>query len=86
MHGIAKVEELYGCKLKNIETRDDNETFENKQLKFIYNKFNQVHNIAQMDESTLRYEIELRRWGHEHQVIPQKMLNSPKVSNIFLVK
>lgn len=84
MHGMTKVEELYACKLKDVSIEDNNETFENKQLKFIFNKLKLVHDVAQMDETTLRYDIELRRWGHEHEVIPKKMLNSPLVSNIFL--
>lgn len=86
MYGMEKVEKIYGDTLKHVAIEDENESFEMKQLKFIFNKLKQVHDIAQMDETTLRYEIELRRWGHEHEVIPKKMLNSPIVSNIFLVK
>ena len=72
--------------MKDICIEDSNETFENKQLKFIYNFLNQVENIKKMDECTLHYEIELNRWGHEPEVIPAKMLKSSTVSKKALVK
>lgn len=38
-----------------------------------------------MDENTLRNEIELNKWGDTYEIIPQNMLNHPKVSTIFLI-
>jgi len=81
LSGIDKVEELYGPTLKDVQIYNDNESFENKQLKLIYNHLKQVNSFKKMDEKTLRNEIELNRWGHEFEVIPQKMLLSSKVSN-----
>lgn len=86
LSGIKKVEELFGSKMKDVCIEDRDETFENKQLKFIYNFLNQVENIKKMDENALRYEIELNRWGHEPEVIPRNMLKSSTVSLITLVK
>lgn len=80
LSGIEKVEQLFGSKMKDVCIEDRDETFENKQLKFIYNFLNQVENLNKMDESTLRYEIELNRWGHEPEVIPREMLRSSTVS------
>jgi len=84
--GIEKVEQLFGSKMKDVCIEDRDETFENKQLKFIYNFLNQVENIKKMDERALRYEIELNRWGHKPEVIPQTQLQSSTVSYITLVK
>jgi len=86
LSGIEKVEKLFGSKMKDVCIEDRDETFENKQLKFIYNFLNQVENIKKMDERTLRYEIELNRWGHKPEVIPREMLKSSTVSYITLVK
>jgi len=80
LSGIEKVEQLFGSKMKDVCIDDKDETFENKQLKFIYNFLKQVENINKMDVCALRYEIELNRWGHEPEVIPRKMLNSSAVS------
>lgn len=78
--GMGKVKELFGSKLKDIQIENVNDTFENKQLKFIYNFLNQVHNIQKMDENTLLNEIEQHRWGHSYEIIPQNMLKRSKVS------
>jgi len=86
LSGIEKVEKLFGSKMKDVCIEDRDETFENKQLKFIYNFLNQVENIKKMDESALRCEIELNRWGKEPEVIPREMLKSSTVSYITLVK
>lgn len=82
LSGIEKVDQLFGSKMKDVCIEDRDETFENKQLKFIYNFLNQVENIKKMDECALRYEIELNRWGHKPEVIPQEMLKSSTVSYI----
>ncbi|XP_029345221.1 60 kDa SS-A/Ro ribonucleoprotein isoform X2 [Acyrthosiphon pisum] len=79
LSGIEKVEKLFGSKMKDVCIEDIDETFENKQLKFIYNFLKQVENIKKMDEHALRYEIELNRWGKEPEVIPQKMLKSSTI-------
>jgi len=86
LSGIKKVEKLFGSKMKDVCIEDVDETFENKQLKFIYNFLQQVENIKKMDEGALRYEIELNRWGKEPEVIPREMLKSSTVSYITLVK
>jgi len=86
LSGFEKVEELFGSKMKDVCIDDRDETFENKQLKFIYNFLNQVENIKKMDARALRYEIELNRWGHKPEVIPREMLKNPTVSLIILIK
>jgi len=86
LSGIEKVEKLFGSKMKDVCIEDSDETFENKQLKFIYNFLKQVESIKKMDERALRYEIELNRWGKEPEVIPREMLKSSTVSYITLVK
>lgn len=87
IYGMNKVEELFGLKLKDVNIDNKDETFENKQLKFIYNFLNQVNNLYKMDETTLKYEIEFKRLGHLFEVIPHHMLNNSNVSYIkFLVK
>jgi len=85
LNGIEKVEQSFGSKMKDVCIDDRDETFENKQLKFIYNFLNQVENIKKMDASALRYEIELNRWGHKPEVIPRHMLKNPAVSLSTLV-
>lgn len=84
-YGMNKVEKLFGLKLKNVNIDDKNETFENKQLKFIYNFLNQVNNLYKMDETTLKNEIEYKRFGHLFEVIPHHMLNNSNVSHIKLL-
>uniref|UniRef100_A0A2H8U049 SS-A/Ro ribonucleoprotein n=1 Tax=Melanaphis sacchari TaxID=742174 RepID=A0A2H8U049_9HEMI len=79
LSGIEKVERLFGSKMKDVCIEDSDEIFENKQMKFIYNFLNQVENIKQMDDCSLRYEIELNRWGHEPEVIPREMLRNPTI-------
>jgi len=74
MCGMKKVEEHFGSKLKYVEIYNQNESYENKQLKFIYNFLNNIHNFDQMDNKKLKKEIELKRWGHMYEVIPQKRL------------
>jgi len=86
LSGIEKVEKLFGSKMKDICIEDSEETFENKQLKCIYNFLYQVENIKKMDEHALRYEIELNRWGEKPEVIPQEMMKSLTVSYTTLVK
>lgn len=81
---MKKVEELFGSKVNSIEIENKNETFENIQLKFIYNYLKQVNAMKNMNEITLRNEIELNRWGHDFKVIPQNMLKNSTVSFIFL--
>lgn len=84
---MEKVEELFGTKLKNVQIESKTDTFENKQLKFIYNFLKQVQNIQNLNENALRNEIELHRWGHSYEVIPQNMLKSSKVSYInYLIR
>jgi len=80
LSGIEKVEKLFGSKMKDVCIENSDETFENKQMKFIYNFLNQVEGIKQMDVCSLRYEIELNRWGHEPEVIPREMQRNPTVS------
>lgn len=70
--------------MKNIQTENENETFENKQLKFIYNFLRQVEDMNKMDENKLRTEIELHRWGQDFEYIPKNMLTSTKVSHHLL--
>lgn len=82
---MKKVEELFGSKAKDIQIENKNETFENIQLKFIYNYLKQINDMKHMNETTLRNEIELNRWGHDFKVVPQKMLKNSTVS-FFLVK
>lgn len=86
MCGMEKVEEMFGSKLKDVQIENDDETFENKQLKFIYNFFKQIENLKKMDENTLRNEIELSRWGHIPEVIPEKMIQNPKVCDTVRIK
>jgi hypothetical protein len=80
LSGIEKVEKLFGSKMKDVCIENSDETFENKQMKFIYNFLNQVEGIKRMDVCSLRYEIELNRWGHEPEVIPREMQRNPIVS------
>lgn len=84
MCGMKKVEEIFGSKLKDIQIENDEETFENKQLKFIYNFLKQIENLNKMDENTLRNEIELNRWGHIPEVIPKKMSQNPQVNTAII--
>ncbi|XP_060851709.1 uncharacterized protein LOC132930067 [Rhopalosiphum padi] len=79
LSGIEKVEKLFGSKMKDVCIENSDETFENKQMKFIYNFLNQVEGIKQMDVCSLRYEIELNRWGHEPEVIPREMQRNPTI-------
>lgn len=83
---MKKVEEVFGSEVNNIEIDNKNESFENIQLKFIYNYLKQVNSMKNMNETTLRNEIELNRWGHEFKVVPQNMLKNTTVSFIFLMK
>lgn len=80
LNGIEKVEKLFGSQMKDVCIEDSDETFENKQMKFIYNFLYQVEGIKEMDDCSLRYEIQLNRWGHEPEVIPREMLRNPTVS------
>lgn len=79
LNGIEKVEKLFGSQMKNVSIEDSDETFENKQMKFIYNFLYQVEGIKEMDDCSLRYEIQLNRWGHEPEVIPREMLRNPTI-------
>lgn len=80
------VEKLYGTTLKSIQIEDDNETFENKQFKFIYIHLKRIHNLKKMDEIALLNDIELNKWGQQFEVIPKKMLLNSKVCKHFIFK
>lgn len=80
LNGMDMVEQLFGIQMKDVCIEDVDETFENKQLKFIYNFLNQVEAVKTMDERALKCEIELNRWGNEPEIIPQQMLKSSTVN------
>lgn len=84
--GMDKVEKLYGTALKSIQIEDDNETFENKQFKFIYIHLKRIHDLKKMDEIALLNDIELNKWGQQFEVIPKKMLCNSKVCKHFILK
>ncbi|XP_029348648.1 60 kDa SS-A/Ro ribonucleoprotein-like [Acyrthosiphon pisum] len=79
LSGIKRVEQLFGSKMKDICIEDSDETFENKQLKSIYNFLNQVENIKKMDERALQNEIEFNRLGEKPEVIPREMLKNSTI-------
>lgn len=85
IHGMEKVEELFGPKVNDIQNENDEGTFEHFQLRFIYNYLKQVNSMKLMSEITLLNEIELQRWGHEYKVIPREMLQKPTVSFFFVL-
>lgn len=80
---MDKVEELFGSKLKNINLKNEDETFENKQRKFIYIFLKDLNNLRKMNEIMLQNEIELNCLGKQFELIPRNMLSSSKVSNYF---
>jgi len=82
MCGMEMVEKTFGSTLKNVQIDSNNESYENKQLIFIYNFLKQVHNLRKMDDKKLQNEIELNRWGHMLEVIPPERLNNVNVSYI----
>lgn len=83
---MAKVEKEFESKLKDVKIDNKSESYENKQLTFIYNFLKQVHNLQKMDDNKLKNEIELNRWGHMLEVIPRHKLKNVNVSYIFYVK
>jgi len=83
---MDKVEENFGSKLKDVNLKDEDETFENKQQKFIYTFLKGLNNLRKMDEITLRNEIELNCLGKQFEVIPKTMLSSSKVSYYFTIR
>jgi len=80
---MEKVEEIFGSKLKDINLKDEDETFENKQQKLIYTFLKGLNNLRNMDEITLRNEIELNCLGKQFELIPRNMFSSSKVSKYF---
>lgn len=86
LHGMKKVEELFGSKANNINIDNKNETLENITLGYVYKYLKKVNGMKNMNETTLRNEIELSRWGHDFKVVPQNMLKNSTVSFIFLMK
>lgn len=83
---MINVEKLFGSLIHDIQSKNDDETYEEFQLKFIYGYLKQVDRMKTMSETELVNEIEIQRWGHEFQVIPPNMFKKPFVSFNVLLK